>query len=160
MWVIDFPLLEQQEGRWQAVHHPFTAPKTEDPEVLLNSPLDTMIARAYDVVINGYEIGGGSIRINSRAMQDVLFQILGITPADAERKFGFLLSALQYGCPPLGGFALGLDRLVMLMAGGQSIRDVIAFPKTQNANCLMTQAPSEAETQQLFELGLVVSGSR
>lgn len=156
LWVTDFPLFEESEGHWQAMHHPFTSPKTNDPDAFLQADPGTMIARAYDVVINGYEIGGGSIRINTKAMQDAMFQILGITPEEAERKFGFLLSALQYGCPPLGGFALGLDRLVMLMVGGQSIRDVIAFPKTQNANCLMTQAPSEADHQQLFELGLVV----
>lgn len=156
LWVVDFPLCEESEGRWQAMHHPFTAPKTADPEVLLNTAPDEMLARAYDIVLNGSEIGGGSIRIHDRAMQDALFKLLGISEEEAEQKFGFLLTALQYGCPPLGGFALGLDRLVMLMVGGQSIRDVIAFPKTQNANCLMSHAPSKADTEQLCELGLVV----
>ena len=138
-----------------ALHHPFTAPRTEDPGVLTQDP-GGALSRAYDMVLNGSEIGGGSVRIHSERMQEAVFRLLGIGEAEAREKFGFLLDALKYGCPPHGGIAFGLDRLVMLMAGADSIREVIAFPKTQTASCLLTQAPSEAGEDQLKELGIRV----
>lgn len=152
LWVIDFPMFEYDdaEKRFVAVHHPFTAPKkTED---LLN-PAEG-VARAYDFVLNGYEIGGGSIRIHQTEVQSKVFELLGITKDEAEAKFGFLLEALKYGCPPHGGLAFGLDRLVMLMTNSHSIRDVIAFPKTQSAGCPLTGAPSFIDMRQLKELGI------
>jgi aspartyl-tRNA synthetase len=155
LWVVDFPMFErdQQSGRWTSLHHPFTAPGTSDPEVLKANP-GTVLSRAYDMVLNGSEIGGGSIRIHDQGMQAAVFELLSISAEEAEEKFGFLLRALQYGCPPHGGIAFGVDRLVMLMAGADSIRDVIAFPKTQTASCPLTNAPGEVSAEQLKETGI------
>jgi aspartyl-tRNA synthetase len=155
LWVVDFPLFEKdaKDGRWNALHHPFTAPDSPDAEALRTDP-GKAGSRAYDMVLNGTEIGGGSIRIHDVKMQSAVFDVLGIDAAEAEAKFGFLLKALKYGCPPHGGIAFGLDRLVMLMAGASSIRDVIAFPKTQSASCLLTDAPSAISSQQLREVGI------
>lgn len=151
LWVVDFPMFEQTpEGRLTAIHHPFTAPSST-PEELAEAPA-TALSRAYDMVLNGTELGGGSIRIHDERMQSEVFRILGIGEEEARAKFGFLLDALKFGCPPHGGLAFGLDRLVMLMTGASSIRDVIAFPKTQSATCLMTQAPGEVDEKQLKEL--------
>ena len=155
LWVVDFPMFEkdQKTGRWTSLHHPFTAPSTDDPKELKANP-DSVLSRAYDMVLNGSEIGGGSIRIHDRAMQAAVFDLLGISKEEAEEKFGFLLTALQYGCPPHGGIAFGLDRIVMLMAGADSIRDVIAFPKTQTASCPLTNAPGQVSAEQLKETGI------
>ena len=155
LWIVDWPLFERtdENAAWQAVHHPFTAPNIEDPAVLLANP-GACLARAYDIVINGYEIGGGSSRVYTQAMQKAVFHILGISEREAEQKFGFFLEALKYGCPPHGGIALGLDRLAMLLVGAPSIRDVIAFPKTQTASCPLTEAPSIIDPIQLAELGI------
>ncbi len=155
LWVVDFPMFEHddRENRWTALHHPFTAPNTEDPEKLNANP-GRALSRAYDMVLNGTELGGGSIRIHDSKMQQDVLTLLGIGEQEAQDKFGFLLTALKYGCPPHGGIAFGLDRLVMLMAGASSIRDVMAFPKTQTASCLLTQAPSEVSERQLSELSI------
>lgn len=155
LWVKDFPLLEwnKEEKRYQALHHPFTSPKPEDLEFLETDPLRVR-ARAYDLVLNGTEIGGGSIRIHSREIQEKVFKVLSIGPEEAEQKFGFLLKALGFGAPPHGGLAIGLDRFVTLLLGRESIREVIAFPKTQKGTCLMTEAPSGVSPRQLKELNL------
>jgi len=139
--------------RWQALHHPFTAPKADSIEKLEADP-GSCLSRAYDIVLNGTELGGGSIRIHKPEMQSAVFRLLGISDTEAEEKFGFLLEALKYGCPPHGGIAFGLDRLVMLMTGSHSIREVIAFPKTQTAACPLTGAPTPAGEQQLREVGI------
>ena len=155
LWIMDFPLLEwdEEEKRWTARHHPFTAPKDGHLDLLEHEP-GLALARAYDLVINGYEIGGGSIRNHTREDQEKMFAALGIDNEQAGNEFGFLLQALDYGAPPHGGIAFGLDRLIMLMAGASSIRDVIAFPKTQKAACLMTDAPATVTGKQLRELGI------
>ena len=155
LWVIDFPMFEREAdgSRWNALHHPFTAPATDNPDELEADP-GGMLSRAYDMVLNGTELGGGSVRIHSMEMQQRVFKLLGIGEQEAEDKFGFLLTALKYGCPPHGGIAFGLDRLVMLMAGATSIRDVMAFPKTQTASCLLTQAPAAVSERQLRELSI------
>ncbi len=155
VWIIDFPMFEYNEGenRWDALHHPFTAPQVATPEELEANPGNTL-SRAYDLVVNGLELGGGSVRIHKSEMQKTVFRLLGIGDEEAEEKFGFLVTALDYGCPPHGGIAFGLDRMVMLMAGTDSIRDVIAFPKTQTASCPLTFAPSPAGSKQLIELGI------
>lgn len=151
-WVVDFPMFEQDdEGNYHPLHHPFTSPKTFDAEALQQRPIE-QLARAYDMVLNGIELGGGSIRINHQEVQKAVFKLLNISDDEAELKFGFLLEALKYGCPPHGGIAFGLDRIVMMMTGSQSIRDVIAFPKTQSASCPLTQAPSVVDDMQLREL--------
>lgn len=154
-WIIDFPsfLWDEAEKRWAANHHPFTAPRDEDLQYLESEPA-RVLAKAYDLVLNGYEVGGGSIRIHSPDVQSRLFARLGMTPEQARSRFGFLLDALQYGAPPHGGIALGLDRLSMMLAGTTNIRDVIAFPKNQKARDLMTGAPAEVDKKQLKELGL------
>ncbi len=153
LWVVDFPMFEEENGQMHALHHPFTAPQQQDIEALKKAPTETL-SRAYDMVLNGCEIGGGSVRIHQQAMQQAIFDILGIEKQEAEDKFGFLLEALKYGCPPHGGIAFGLDRLVMLMVGADSIRDVIAFPKTTTASCPLTSAPSKVSKQQLDELSV------
>ncbi|MFA5983442.1 MAG: aspartate--tRNA ligase [Methylococcaceae bacterium] len=154
LWVVDFPMFEWDEKnqRYTAIHHPFTAPSCS-PEELVSNP-GTALSRAYDLVLNGTEVGGGSIRINRMAMQQTVFKILGISDEEAREKFGFLLDALKFGAPPHGGLAFGLDRLVMLMTGSTSIRDVIAFPKTQSAACPMVNAPAKVSEEQLKELGI------
>lgn len=155
LWVVDWPMFEEnvEGGQWQPLHHPFTAPSEADPATLRANPGNSN-SRAYDMVLNGTELGGGSIRIHTAEMQQTVFDILGISEEEAAEKFGFLLEALKYGTPPHGGIAFGLDRLVMLMTGSQSIRDVIAFPKTQTAACLLTSAPSKVDDLQMRELGL------
>ena len=153
LWVVDFPMFETTDsGALTPLHHPFTAPSC-DAEALKNNPTEAL-SRAYDMVLNGVELGGGSIRIHDQQMQAVVFEVLGIDEAEQQEKFGFLLDALQYGAPPHGGLAFGLDRLIMLMVGAESIRDVIAFPKTQSAACLMTDAPGLVEAAQLRELNI------
>ncbi|RMF96308.1 MAG: aspartate--tRNA ligase [Candidatus Schekmanbacteria bacterium] len=155
LWITDFPLLEydSEEKRYVAMHHPFTSPVDEDISLLDSNP-QAVRAKAYDLVLNGSEIGGGSIRIHRNDIQQKMFDLLGIGKEEAEAKFGFLLEALQYGAPPHGGIAFGLDRLVMILAGAESIREVISFPKTQKAVCQMTGAPSEVDEKQLIELGI------
>ncbi|NIA26747.1 MAG: aspartate--tRNA ligase [Desulfobulbaceae bacterium] len=155
MWVVDFPMFERDAAnkRWTALHHPFTAPSVNDADALRADP-GHALSRAYDIVLNGSEIGGGSIRIHDQSMQSAVFALLDISKDEAEEKFGFLLEALNYGCPPHGGIAFGLDRIVMLMAGAESIRDVIAFPKTQSAHCPLTNAPGEVSAEQLKEAGI------
>jgi aspartyl-tRNA synthetase len=155
LWIVEFPMFEEdtQSKRWVALHHPFTAPSIDDADALRANPGEAL-SRAYDIVLNGSEIGGGSIRIHDQDMQAAVFDLLDISKEEAEEKFGFLLKALQYGCPPHGGIAFGLDRVVMLMAGAESIRDVIAFPKTQTASCPLTNAPGDVSAEQLKEAGI------
>ncbi len=155
LWVVDFPSFEwsEEEGRFMACHHPFTSPKDEDVDKLLTDKANCY-SKAYDIVINGYEAGGGSIRIHDQEVQRTMFKALELTDEDIKNKFGFFVEALQYGCPPHGGFALGLDRLVMLLTGTENIRDVIAFPKTASASDLMSESPSPVTQEQLDELGL------
>ncbi|MFM7523429.1 MAG: aspartate--tRNA ligase, partial [Betaproteobacteria bacterium] len=153
LWVVDFPMFEydEDENRWNALHHPFTAPKAGHEDFIDSAP-GRAIAQAYDMVLNGWELGGGSVRIHRADVQSKVFQALNIGDEEARIKFGFLLDALQYGAPPNGGLAFGLDRLVTMMTDAESIRDVIAFPKTQRAQCLLTQAPSAVDEKQLREL--------
>ena len=155
LWVTRFPLLEydETEDRLQAVHHPFTAPMEQDIHLLKDYP-EKVRARAYDLVLNGVEIGGGSVRIHNIAMQEEIFNILGISREEADKKFGFFLEALKYGAPPHAGMAIGFDRLVAIMVGVDSIREVIAFAKTSSATCPLTDAPSNVSSAQLRELGL------
>lgn len=157
LWVIDFPMFEwdEKENRWNALHHPFTAPNFESAEQLLEQPGESL-SQAYDMVLNGTEVGGGSVRIHRQDMQKAVFQTLNISDEEAQNKFGFLLNALKYGCPPHAGIAFGLDRLIMLMTGSDSIRDVMAFPKTQTATCPLTDAPAPVSERQLKELSLRV----
>ena len=160
VWVVDFPMFNynQDEKCWDSLHHPFTAPIVEDIDVIKENPGKTL-SRAYDLVMNGTELGGGSIRIHRAEMQSAVLELLGIGEEEAQEKFGFLLEALDFGCPPHGGIAFGVDRTVMLMTGSDSIRDVIAFPKTQSASCLLTTAPSKANPRQLQELGIKLAKS-
>ena len=160
LWVVDFPMFEYDEenARWVACHHPFTSPKDEHLERLTTDP-GKCLAKAYDMVLNGSEIGGGSVRIHQEDIQRKVFDALKISPTEAQEKFGFLLDALQYGAPPHGGIAFGLDRIIMMMANADSIRDVIAFPKTQRAQCLLTQAPSPVDEKQLRELHIRLRNS-
>jgi aspartyl-tRNA synthetase len=153
LWVVNFPMFEWDatDKRWVAMHHPFTAPRDADPAVLRADPRNA-VSQGYDMVLNGSEVGGGSVRIHRGEMQAAVFDLLGIGAEEQQRKFGFLLEALKYGTPPHGGIAFGLDRLVMLMAGADSIRDVIAFPKTQTAADPMTDAPTPVSDEQLKEL--------
>ena len=154
-WVLDFPMFEydEEEKRYVAMHHPFTSPRDEDIQYLETDP-GRIKAKAYDMVLNGTEIGGGSIRIFQRDVQEKVFKAIGLTEEEANEKFGYLLEAFEFGTPPHGGIAFGLDRLIMLMAKRSSIRDVIAFPKTQSATDLMSQAPSEVSLRQLKELSI------
>jgi aspartyl-tRNA synthetase len=154
LWVVDWPMFEWDDrdgGRWVSPHHPFTAPKQFDAEAIRNQPGE-IVSQGYDIVLNGIELGGGSVRIHDSGVQQAVFDLLGITPEEQQEKFGFLLQALSYGAPPHGGLAIGIDRMVMLMAGGSSIREVIAFPKTQTAHCPLTNAPGLVEAKQLREL--------
>jgi aspartyl-tRNA synthetase len=153
LWVVDFPMFEYDDGaqRWSAMHHPFTSPKDGHEDWLETDP-GRCISKAYDVVLNGIELGGGSVRIHREEVQSKVFRALKINAEEAQLKFGFLLDALQYGAPPHGGIAIGLDRFVMLMTGAESLRDVIAFPKTQRAQDLLTNAPSAVDDKQLREL--------
>ncbi|WP_150465575.1 aspartate--tRNA ligase [Francisella sp. SYW-2] len=156
LWVVDFPMFEKDENRLYAMHHPFTAPKAESVEELSSINPEDLSSRAYDMVINGYEVGGGSIRIHKEDVQAKVFSLLGIADEEAREKFGFMLDALSYGTPVHGGIAFGVDRLIMLLTNTTNIRDVIAFPKTQTASCLMTEAPSNVSLEQLNELGIAV----
>ncbi len=160
LWVVDFPMFEHdpEEGRYYALHHPFTAPAVADPAALSADPVNAL-SRGYDLVLNGSEIGGGSIRIHNPELQQAVFELLGIDETGAKKRFGFLLEALRYGCPPHGGIAFGIDRVAALMAGEDSIREVIAFPKTASAICPLTSAPAPVESDQLKELGIAVSKS-
>ncbi|QLE79266.1 aspartate--tRNA ligase [Francisella sp. Scap27] len=155
LWVVDFPMFEEADGRLYAMHHPFTAPKIDTVADLDKDPKN-LGSRAYDMVINGYEVGGGSIRIHQQDVQAKVFNLLGISDEEAQEKFGFMLDALSYGTPIHGGIAFGVDRLIMLLTGTTNIRDVIAFPKTQTASCLMTEAPSNVSLEQLNELGVAI----
>lgn len=155
LWITEFPLFEysEEEQRYVAMHHPFTSPVPEDVDKIESDPGNAR-ANAYDIVLNGYEIGGGSIRIHDRALQQTMFKALGFTEESAQDRFGFLLDAFKYGAPPHGGLAYGLDRLAMLICGTDNIKDTIAFPKVQNASCLMSSAPDFVEEQQLKDLNI------
>ena len=157
VWVIEFPLLEwsEEQGRYTAMHHPFTSPMDEDWHLIDSEP-GKVRAKAYDIVLNGTELGGGSVRIFNNEVQSKMFEVLGFTPEQAQEQFGFLLNAFKYGVPPHAGLAYGLDRLIMLMAKEDSIRDVIAFPKVKDASCLMTEAPTRVEQKQLDELAIAL----
>ncbi len=154
LWVMDFPMFEIEEGKMKAMHHPFTMPVTNENGKIVYDDLEDLQSIAYDIVVNGTELGGGSIRIHKEEIQKEVFKLMGISDEEAQEKFGFLLDAFKYGAPPHGGFALGLDRMIMLMTGASSIREVIAFPKTQKAQCILTQAPSEVDQEQLNDLSL------
>ena len=156
VWVVDFPMFEtdQETASLTAIHHPFTQPKATTEEILNHKSPEQMLSKAYDLVINGLEVGGGSVRIHNSAMQSAVLKLLGISEEEANDKFGFLLNALKYGCPPHAGMAFGLDRLVMIIAKCDSIRDVIAFPKTQSAACMLTEAPGKVANDQLQDLDL------
>ncbi len=158
LWVTDFPLMEynEEDGRYYAMHHPFTMPNPDDIQYLDTDP-GKVNALAYDIILNGVELGGGSIRIHDQALQKKMFEVLGLTDEEIKKKFGFFTDALKYGTPPHGGLAYGLDRLVMLLSGSDSIREVIAFPKNQNAVCMMSEAPGEIEKEQLDELAISVN---
>jgi aspartyl-tRNA synthetase len=155
LWVVDFPLFEMDESnnRWTSLHHPFTAPRNEDLD-MLNSETSEVRSLAYDIVMNGYELGGGSIRIHDSELQSKIFKLLGISDKEADEKFGFLMNAFKYGAPPHGGIAFGFDRIVMLLSNSNQIRDVIAFPKTTSATSLMDNSPSHVDKNQLDELGI------
>lgn len=159
LWVTEFPLLEysEEENRYVAMHHPFTMPMDEDLPLIDTNP-GAVRAKAYDIVLNGTEMGGGSVRIHQADIQAKMFEVLGFTPEQANQQFGFLLEAFKYGVPPHAGLAYGFDRMIMLMVGADSIRDVIAFPKVKDASCLMTEAPTPVAPKQLEELGIEVSG--
>ena len=158
LWIVDWPLFEYDatEGRYYAAHHPFTRPFDEDIEKMYTNPAEVR-AQAYDIVLNGYELGGGSLRIYERDLQEKMFEILGFSEEEAKAQFGFLLEAFEYGVPPHAGLALGLDRFVMLLAGRHNLRDTIAFPKTASASCLLTDAPSEVSAAQLEEISLRIT---
>jgi aspartyl-tRNA synthetase len=160
VWVVDFPLMEfdAAEKRYVALHHPFTSPLDEDLPLLDSDPAKAR-SKAYDLALNGMEIGGGSIRIHQVDLQKKILGLMGISAAEAEAKFGFLLEALSFGAPPHGGIAFGIDRMAMLLSGAKSLRDVIAFPKSQRAVCMLTEAPSEVEPRQLRELGIRIAGA-
>jgi aspartyl-tRNA synthetase len=154
-WILDFPLFEwnAEENRWDSMHHPFTAPRLDQLDQLNIDPSQVK-AQAYDIVLNGFEIGGGSIRIHRSDLQEKIFQLLNLSEGEIQQKFGYFIEALQYGCPPHGGIALGLDRIMMLMSGESSIRETMAFPKTQKGTCLMSGAPSPVSNDQLMVLGI------
>jgi len=156
LWVMDFPMFEKDDGHVKAMHHAFTMPETDENGKIVYDDIEDLKSIAYDIVLNGTELGGGSIRIHKEALQKEIFKLMGISDEEAEEKFGFLLDAFKFGAPPHGGFALGLDRLIMLMTGASSIREVIAFPKTQKAQCILTKAPSPVEQDQLDDLSLRV----
>jgi len=156
LWVMNFPMFEVEDGNIKAMHHPFTMPERDENGKILFDDIEDLNSIAYDVVVNGVELGGGSIRIHKEEIQSEIFKLLGISDKEAREKFGFLLDAFKYGAPPHGGFALGLDRMIMLMTGSSSIREVIAFPKTQKAQCLLTDAPSPVDSTQLNDLSIRV----